>query len=678
MISGKMKFWWCIFCICGILSLAIANADETATETLLMFVGEDQNILTIASGREESAWQAPAVAVVIEQNDFRQKQYTTLTEAIGTVAGFHIVESASKIHTYLRGIPESSLYLYDTVPMKLPDNIFLHSIKRVEIIRGPGSVLWGPDAFAGIVNAVPLTGRDLDGAETGLLFSSEDSWKGAYLNHGWNRGVWDGFLSLSGSTKDKEDFSADITNFWGEGNLPVPVDERRGMAAEEYGQQMEINGNFSFRDNFKISGRFADFKDPYSISHQNPFSISNQVDDIQWKEVRNEKAGFLKVEGKKQFDINSGLRFTASISMFDSERKVIDTILNHEEYETYGEITYEKVFNSGDSHLTSGISFRKKEYNGITVWDTYLPNFLVDENDSFLPAFSQNDFTTKLWSFFTQYRMTLGPVDFIFGVRQDEHDSFENNLSYNTGLIWKPADNWICKALMGTAYRTPSPRQLFDDTETRLEEIKNISLEISRKFGQKAEFSIGGFISEIDNHVMDDPYAGLSTPNAQRIRGIELSGSVKPTKWLTISANFTWLENNGPLETYLFNDFSTLLPDGTVEKHFVTFEYPYDTGPEIFSNLNFVWVPKDRFEIFVHNKYFLGYELTYPYVGESVKCDTAWLMDVGIRIKNVLVDKSDLGIKLINIFNRQYTIPGEYSLEQGDPFSISIVWRKRW
>ena len=46
----------------------------------------------------------------------------------------------------------------------------LASVKRLEIVRGPGSVLWGPDAFAGIVNVVPMTGKDLDGAETGLLY----------------------------------------------------------------------------------------------------------------------------------------------------------------------------------------------------------------------------------------------------------------------------------------------------------------------------------------------------------------------------------------------------------------------------------------------------------------------------------------------------------------------------
>jgi hypothetical protein len=30
--------------------------------------------------------------------------------------------------------------------------------------------MWGPDAFAGIVNIVPLSGRDIQGVEAGLIY----------------------------------------------------------------------------------------------------------------------------------------------------------------------------------------------------------------------------------------------------------------------------------------------------------------------------------------------------------------------------------------------------------------------------------------------------------------------------------------------------------------------------
>lgn len=662
------RFFWIIFWFWAVFPSDGIRAQED--QTLLMFVGEDQDVLSIASGREESAWKAPAVVKVIEQEEFRENHSFSLTKAMNSVPGFHGVNSASGVRSYLRGIPESVLYLYDTVPMTFTDDISLHSFKQIEIVRGPGSVLWGPDAFAGIVNLVPLTGKDLTGTETGAFVSSDNDMRdGAYIHHGWDRGLWDGFLSFSASTSDKKEFSSDITRFWGTGEEPVPADERRGSSAREAGRQAEIAGNFSYGDVFKVSGRFSDSTTPYSFSYQ---------DNISWKQTRQEKSGFLKLEGKHQFNIDSALRFTATASVLDAREYIIDTRMDHDEYETYGEITYEKVFNSGGSHFTAGVSARNKTYDGVALWDTYLPEYLTDENDYFIPTFTQKNYSTRLFSVFAQYRKTLGKVDLIFGLRHDDHDSFGDKLSYNTGLVWTPREDWVLKASTGTAYRTPSPRQLFYADKTDPEEIKNMSLEISRKIGQKAELSLGGFINKISDHVMDDAYAGLSSPNSQDIKGIEFSCSITPIDEVTLSAAFTRLFNQGPLETYLYNDYSTLLPDGTWEKHYVLLEYPYDSGPEQFWRAGLVWSPTDTIEIFTQARYFSGYPLIYPRAEDPEKSSSAFLVDAGIRIKNVFMNQSDLEINITNVLDREYTIPGEYSLEKGAPFSMGIMWRKRW
>ncbi len=665
-----IKFCVIIVLIFLVPSINIISAQADTTDTILMFVGEDQDIMSIASGREEGAWQAPAVAFVIDRDDIIKKHYSTLNEAIDSVPGFHVIETDSGIHSYLRGIPDSFLYLYDTAPVQFVDKISLHAVKRIEIVRGPGSVLWGPDAFAGIVNAVPLTGKDFSGTETGAIFSSEDYSLGGYINHGWNKDAWDGFFTISTSFTKKQDFKSDITRFWGAGSTPVPPEQRRGTSSEEYGQNVQIAANFSYKDFFKVSARFTDSKTPYSLS--------SLVDNIQWKEVRFEKTAFLKLEGKKQFGIDSALRFTTTISALDAKRKIIDKDLDSDEFETYGEITYEKVLNSGSSHFIAGGSFRNSRYNGVSVWDSYLPGFLVAENIFFLPGFDQKDYTTKLFSFFTQYQFSLGDVDLNIGVRHDDHDSFKDNFSYNAGAVWKPSEQWVCKALLGTAYRTPGPRQLFSSGKTELEEIQNISIEISRKFGKKADASLSGFISQIDNHVMDDPYAGLSNPNSQRIKGVEFSFLTKPLKNLSISGSMTLLNNHGPLETYLYNDYSTILPDGTIEKHFISLAYPYDIGPERFFNIDCLWTLKNNIELFAAARYFSGYKLADPLVKELQEIESVFLLDAGISIKNLFFDKSELQIKVENLLDLNYEIPGMYALEEGAPLSISIVFKKMW
>ncbi len=659
----------------------VLGADYELQKTMLMFVGEDQDILSIASGREESAWQAPAVASVLDQQPMRARHDATVADALDTVTGFCVKQTESKLASYTRGIPDGALYLYDTVPMESVNNVSLHAVKRVEIIKGPGSVLWGPDAFAGIVNVVPLTGKDLNGSETGLLYASKNSAAGAYLNSGFNHGQWDGFLSVSGSRKEKESFNSVITRFWGDGEFPVQPSDRTGHTDQDRAEFMEVIGNLSYGDGFRVSTRFSDSVEPVTLT-----SETDGVDDIQWKELRKVRTGFVTLEGKKGFGIDSALRFTGTASMLESEVKVIDKNLDQQEYDLYGEMLYERMFDSGDSLLTAGISYRRGKNEGVPLWDSYLPSYLVDENDSFLPSLDQADYTTTLWSFFTQYRKTLGDVDLIFGIRNDEHDSFDDNISYNSGIVWSPSESWVCKALLGTAYRTPSEKQLFNTNKSELEEIKSINLEISRKWGERAEVSLSGFFNKLKNHTMDDPYSGLSLANSQDIKGVELQCSLSPVDSVSISSGLTLLNNSGPDEAYLYNEYSSLNPDGTIEDHFVELKYPYDMGPDKLFNLTLLWSITDTVDFFAETRYFAGYKLTYPHVTEDyntlrsevVECDSTWLSDIGITLRNFVVPDSDLEIKLTNVFDKKYYIPGTYSLEQGGPFCFGMVWRKRW
>src|SRR5260370_2548410 len=44
------------------------------------------------------------------------------------------------------------------------DFFVLQNVKRLEVVRGPGSALYGENAFWGVINIVTLSGEALDGA----------------------------------------------------------------------------------------------------------------------------------------------------------------------------------------------------------------------------------------------------------------------------------------------------------------------------------------------------------------------------------------------------------------------------------------------------------------------------------------------------------------------------------
>ena len=649
-------------------------------DTLLMFVGEDLDVLSIASRRQESAWQAPAVAHVITREEMKERGIRTLSHALEMEPGFYMAKKEWGTQPYLRGIPDSVLFLYDTVPTgsdiskslhPLDHELSLAPIKRIEILRGPGSVLWGPDAFAGIVNLVPLTGKDLEGAETGILYGSPGNQRAFYTNVGHDAGLWDAFLSVSGHEGRQNDPDFNVVRFWKDDTTAFPPEQRYGRKSPDDSRYLEASGRFSYGDWLTVSGLFSDY--------QKNYTMTRAEGDFSWGESRNAPFGFIKLEAKKNLDRSSALRFTGSYSSLNPEYEIIDKTLKQKERTAYGELIYDRSFLSGKGLFTGGLSYRNKEINNAPIWSARLPDFLgPDNNFNQVPILTEKDYSARLWSVFGQYNQKVGNVGLLVGLRNDAHDEYGNHLSYNVGAVWSPEPQWMMKLLYGVAYRTPFARQLLEEGKPDTEEIKTLNLQVAWKPSQQAALSVCGFVSRIEKHIMEDPYAGLSLPNRQNIQGVEIEGRFSPVKSLDLSANLTLLDNDGPSETYLYNDFSFVRPDGTVVKHFTDLTYPYDKGPGALFNLTGTWRPVERVTAFLRLGYFSSRNLIFPRSAEIRSVPGVWLLDMSTTIRDIGSPGLDLELSIRNLLDRDYETPGTYGLIQGDPATVWVALRKRW
>ena len=648
-------------------------------ETMLMFVGEDLDVLSIASKRQESAWQAPAVAQVVTRGEIEERGIKTLSQALEMLPGFYMAQKEWGTQAYLRGIPDSVLFLYNTVPVgsdttkswyPMGHELSMAPIKRIEIIRGPGSVLWGADAFAGIVNMVPMTGKDLDGLDSGILYGGPGDQEAFYVNMGHDAGSWDVFLSMNGRKGEEDDTRCNLVQFWGDGETPIMPQDRFGQDRPGRSRYFEVSGNLSFSDCFMLTGLFSKYKRPYAISETEG--------DLTWRESRSVPFGLIKLEGKKKFNRSSVLRFMGSCNWMNPEYVIIDRTLEQRERTLFGEITYDHSFLAGSGLLTSGFSFRKKYIKDAPIYEGYLPEYLVSNNPYFVPMITEKGYHKNLWSLFGQYTHKIGDVDLWFGLRNDEHDEYRDNVSYNTGVAWSPRSTWMFKVLYGTAYRTPFAGQLLKENNPELEEIKTLNIQVACKPSKYAEISLCGFISRIENHIMIDPYAGLSLPNHQDIKGVEIEGRFSPSKNLDFTANITLIDNNGPDETYHYNDYSFIRPDGTVEQHFTDLEYSYDSGPSTLFNLTGTWRSHEKVSSFLRLGYFSSRRLIYPRGETFHSCPGVWLLDMNTTIRDIVFPGLELEFSLRNLADNHYKTPGTYSSIDGKPFSMEVVLRKRW
>ena len=137
-----------------------------------------------ASRTTESVEDAPSSVSIVPSLELRAMEYPTLAEALRGVRGVFASDDRGYVSLGFRGFGRPGDYgnrvlvLNDGMPMN-DDWLFgsyvgydlrtdLGDVDRIEVVRGPGSVLYGTSAFSGVINIVPR-GRDVpDGVEVGV------------------------------------------------------------------------------------------------------------------------------------------------------------------------------------------------------------------------------------------------------------------------------------------------------------------------------------------------------------------------------------------------------------------------------------------------------------------------------------------------------------------------------
>lgn len=678
----------CLYVLCTFLFVFLP--DLHASDTMLMFVGEDLEVLSIASRKEEAAWKAPAVADVVLRKDFEKTGDETIAEVLDTAAGFDISHTEKGSVPFLRGVPDSALILYDTVPLGSGVNKTFHyidhetslaSIKRIEIIRGAGSVLWGPDAFAGVVNAVPMTGKDLNGFETGVSFSlnglsghSDNISSGssgdsgfAYVNHGADHGSWNSFLSFSGGKVKEDAATCNVVNFWkgqDKGDA-VFVEDRYGEKKPGDSHYVEFYSSFAFQDWLTLSARLSD--------NTKAFSVSDWSGDYIWEEKISAPTQTFKIEISKDTGLNSGIRFTGYYTKTDLTHEIIDREFDQTEESFYGELIHDRSFFTSKGLLTTGISWRNTEFKDIPVWNGFMPDYFTMDNPKLLPSVEEKDYENSLFSFFGQYRHGFKDIELWAGARTDFHDKFQDKTSFSWGASYNISPTMIIKTIYGTAYRTPFAKQMEVQENLKLEKIENMNFQIAFKPGKEKKISLTLFRNGIDNHVIEDSYAGagLSKPNSQIIYGAELECDYRFSRSLSVSSDFTLLTNSGADETWLY-----LHHKEYDEPIYYNLQYDYNAGADTMFNFALSWDFTENITITPQLKYFSKRVLYSPKEDITKQCDAAWLLDLNLQIRDVF--PFDIDFYMENIADTDFYEPGSYSIIKGRPFTAGVKLKMRW
>lgn len=166
----------------GLIASSSALAQDTKDELLELSLEELLNLKVKAATKTEIPLsRSPGAVTVISASQIRESAARTLPELLRLVAGVNVRWNPMMQTIDMRGFGQNPftsrvLLLIDDVPYNswnkggFPqqpgfDFFVLQNIKQIEIIRGPGSALYGENAYWGVINIVTLSGKDLAGGK---------------------------------------------------------------------------------------------------------------------------------------------------------------------------------------------------------------------------------------------------------------------------------------------------------------------------------------------------------------------------------------------------------------------------------------------------------------------------------------------------------------------------------
>lgn len=149
-----------------------------------------------ASRYAQSALEAPAAVSVVTADDIRLFGYRTLAEVLASMRGLYVSYDRSYHYLGTRGFATPGDYntrvlllvngvrfndnIYDQANLGTEFPLDLDLVDRVEFVPGPGSAVYGANAFFGVINVITRDGRLLPGPQASLEAGSHGSAKARF------------------------------------------------------------------------------------------------------------------------------------------------------------------------------------------------------------------------------------------------------------------------------------------------------------------------------------------------------------------------------------------------------------------------------------------------------------------------------------------------------------------
>ncbi len=473
-----------------------------------------EQVTVTATGEATPADDVPAAVTIIDRQAIDDAGSDTVVDLLRRVPGLTVMRSGAEgslTSVFTRGTNSNqTLVLYDGVRLNSPyfagydwSLLTTSGLERIEVVRGPYSVLWGADAVGGVVNLIPSRARRGFGG-TALLEGGQAGWRRAEATVGWA----------------SESFDVMASGFTREGDQELPnSDFSLGQVMLDAGWSWEP-GN---RVGILVQSLDSDLEIPFAGPAATPNRRQSASQDLVALPLRWQVSGRWSLEATFSHtsrdlafrDPDDPWGFTASDTGADTD-----------------EVRLASTHRLGGHALGWGLQWRG---------DT------VDDRSSFGTNLDHR--STDTLGLFVQDAWTISrEVRLLAGVRWDDADEWGSELSPRVGVAWTVTPRWELRASWGRAFRQPSVGELYfpfsgnPDLDAETSTSAEVGVVHTTPSGA-ARFELELFTTSIDDLIQFD-HATYTFGNIDSadISGAELAGTFRLMEELGLGVQVTWLD----------------------------------------------------------------------------------------------------------------------------------------
>ena len=500
-----------------LLSLWLAaTATLQAQETITM-----EPVVVTASRIATPLSQTNSAVTLITAEEIEAGGQPLVTDVLRSVPGVDVVRSGGpggSVSIYMRGTDNKhTLVLVDGVEYNDPAGIGADAnithlttdqIERIEIVRGPQSVIYGSDAIGGVINIITKTGTN-EGKPQAHIAVEGGSYNTRKLQGGFSIGQQAGYLSLGFSHLRSDGFSSVSKKYGGR--------ERDGY--ETTSITLNSGGRLTDLLELKFNLRYSDSTYDYDDF---PNDADNQADHL---------------------SLTTGLRTT--LHLLD-ERWLITLGAAHTsiEREFNDEVWGASDFTGKKNKLELLNEFRINDLNRLIIGGEI-------EREEAKNSFGRSDRATHN-ALFSEYRLAFGGFSTNLGLRYDDHKEFGSKTT------WRVAPSYTfnqtgtrIRATLGTGFKAPSLYQLYDsysgNPNLRPEKSMGYDIGIEQTILQGlVVFDISWFRNDISNYIdwmstggWDGEYRNAGDIRTQ---GVETTIDIYPIDQLSLQLAYTYTD----------------------------------------------------------------------------------------------------------------------------------------